>query len=191
MPDRQGGWTFRITHFFSRPNFWKRFFRLALRCAAGVLALTAGFVFLVWAGFFGKLPSREDLRDIQNPVASEVYSADSVLLGRYYQQDRSPVDASEIPKSLKNALIATEDIRFFEHDGIDYRSLFRVLIKSLLLQDEGSGGGSTITQQLAKNLYPRKSYMMLSLPINKVREFLIAKRIENVYSKDEILVLYL
>jgi penicillin-binding protein 1A len=191
MPDRSGGWTLRIRRFFSRPNFWKRFLRLSLWCVAGFLTIITGFVFLVWIGLFGKLPSKKDLKNIRNPIASEVYSADSVLLGRYYQQDRSPVDGSEIPKSLKDALIATEDVRFFEHDGIDYRSLFRVLVKSLLLQDEGSGGGSTITQQLAKNLYPRKSYAMFSLPINKVREFLIAKRIENVYSKDEILVLYL
>jgi penicillin-binding protein 1A len=158
---------------------------------AGLFAFITGFVLLVWMGFFGKIPDKKDLKDIQNPIASEVYSADSVLLGRYYQQDRSPVDAKDIPESLKNALIATEDVRFYEHDGIDYRSLLRVLFKSLLLQDEGSGGGSTITQQLAKNLYPRKSYAMMSLPINKVREFLIAKRIENVYSKDEIIVLYL
>lgn len=191
MPDRSGGWTLRIREFFNKPNFWKRFFKLALWCVAGFLALIAGFVFVVWIGVFGKLPSKEDLKDIKNPIASEVYSADSVLLGRYYQQDRSPVSGSEIPQSLKDALIATEDVRFFEHDGIDYRSLFRVLLKSVLLQDEGSGGGSTITQQLAKNLYPRKSYATFSLPVNKVREFLIAKRIENVYSKDEIIVLYL
>jgi penicillin-binding protein 1A len=191
MPNRSEGWALRIRHFFTRPNFWKRFFKLALRCMVGIFALAAGFVVLVWIGVFGKLPSKADLKDIKNPIASEVYSADSVLLGRYYQQDRSPVDAGEIPKSLKHALIATEDVRFFDHDGIDYRSLARVLFKSVLLQDDGSGGGSTITQQLAKNLYPRKSYAMFSLPINKVREFLIAKRIENVYSKDEILVLYL
>lgn len=191
MPDESRGWTLRVREFFSRPNFWKRFFRLSAWCAAGVFAFITLFVLLVWIGLFGKIPNKKDLKDIQNPIASEVYSADSVLLGRYYQQDRSPVDAKDIPESLKNALIATEDIRFYEHDGIDYRSLFRVLFKSLLLQDEGSGGGSTITQQLAKNLYPRKSYVMMSLPINKVREFLIAKRIENVYSKDEIIVLYL
>ncbi len=184
-------WNVRVRDFFRRPHLLKRVFKLTGWCIAGILSLMALFVLLVWMGFFGKIPSREDLRDIKNPIASEVYSADSVLLGRYYQQERSPVDANEVPETLKNALIATEDVRFYKHDGIDYRSLFRVLIKSLLLQDEGSGGGSTITQQLAKNLYPRKSYWLASLPINKVREFLIAKRIENVYTKDEILVLYL
>lgn len=191
MPDKSEGWTIRVRGFFSRPNFWKRFLKLTAWCATGVLAFVGVFVLLVWMGLFGKIPDRSDLKNIQNPIASEVYSADSVLLGRYYQQDRSPVDAKDIPKSLKDALIATEDVRFYEHEGIDYRSLVRVLFKSLLLQDEGSGGGSTITQQLAKNLYPRKSYLMMSLPINKVREFLIASRIENVYTKDEIIVLYL
>jgi penicillin-binding protein 1A len=191
MPDRSRGWTLWVREFFIKPHFWKRFLKLAAWCVATIFAIITGFVFLVWLGFFGKIPGKKDLKEIQNPIASEVYSADSVLLGRYYQQDRSPVEANEIPKSLKQALIATEDVRFYDHDGIDYRSLFRVLFKSVLLQDEGSGGGSTITQQLAKNLFPRKSYWMISLPVNKVREFLIAKRIENVYSKDEILVLYL
>jgi penicillin-binding protein 1A len=114
-----------------------------------------------------------------------------VLLGRYYFQDRSPVSASEIPKSLKEALVATEDVRFYEHDGVDVKSLIRVLVKSILLQDEGSGGGSTLTQQLAKNLYPRKSYVFLSLPVNKIREIIIARKLEKVYSKDDIIVLYL
>lgn len=191
MPDKVKEWATRVRDFFSRPNFWSRFFRLAAGCAAALFAFVATFVLLVWMGVFGKIPGKKDLKEIQNPIASEVYSADSVLLGRYYHQDRTPVEAKDVPQTLKNALIATEDVRFYEHDGIDYRSLFRVLFKSVLLQDEGSGGGSTITQQLAKNLFPRKSYLLMSLPINKVREFLIARRIENVYTKDEILVLYL
>ena len=168
----------------------------SLLAATGVLFLlmfTAAvfFVFLVWSGAFGPLPDKAHLKKIHHPIGSEVYSADSVLLGRYYLQDRTPVAAEDIPDNLKNALVATEDIRFYQHRGVDVKSLLRVAVKTLLLQREASGGGSTLTQQLAKNLYPRRSYAMLSLPINKVREMLIASRLEEVYSKDEILVLYL
>jgi penicillin-binding protein 1A len=148
-------------------------------------------VLLVWAGLFGAVPDKDELKDIRHPLASEVYSADSVLLGRYYLQERSPVELHELPESLKKALIATEDVRFYEHNGVDVKSLFRVMVKTILLQDEGSGGGSTLTQQLAKNLYPRRSYGILSMPVNKIREIIIARRLEKVYSKDEIILLYL
>lgn len=156
-----------------------------------VISGAAFFVMLVWLGIFGPLPDKQDLQDINNPIASEVYSADSVLLGRYYIEERSYLKPNDIPASLKKILIATEDARFYEHDGVDYRSLGRVLVKTLLLQNESAGGGSTLTQQLAKNLFPRKSYGFLSMPVNKVREFIVAKRLEDLYSKDEILVMYL
>lgn len=146
---------------------------------------------MVWSGLTGRLPDREELRKVQNPVASEVYSADSVLLGRYFIQERSDVGFQEIPKHVLSALQATEDIRFYDHGGIDVKSFMRVLVKSILLQDESSGGGSTITQQLAKNLYPRRNYWLFSVAINKTREMIIAARLEDVYSKDEILTLYL
>ena len=92
---------------------------------------------------------------------------------------------------LRTALIATEDVRFYEHKGIDLRSLFRVFFKTLLLRKEGSGGGSTLTQQLAKNLYPRSDYGILSMPVNKVKEMITARRMERAYTKDEILEMYL
>jgi penicillin-binding protein 1A len=148
-------------------------------------------VIMVWLGAFGKLPDKNDLKNIHHPVASEVFSADSVLLGRYFIQERSFVKPAEVPQSLRDALVATEDVRFYDHHGIDIKSLGRVLVKTLLMQKESSGGGSTLTQQLAKNLYPRQNYRFLSLPINKIREFLTAWRLENVYSKEEILTLYL
>jgi penicillin-binding protein 1A len=162
-----------------------KWFLYVLAASMGLILL---LVTLVWLGVFGKLPDKDQLKKIQHPIASEIYSADSVLLGRYYLQDRSPVDEKEIPKTLKDALIATEDVRFYKHSGVDVKSLFRVLIKSILLQDEGSGGGSTLTQQLAKNLYPRRHYAMLSMPINKIKEFIVASRLEDTYSKDEILI---
>ncbi len=98
----------------------------------------------------GPLPGSDELRQVENPVASEVYSADSVLLGRYFVQERSDVSYNQLPDGLIRALIATEDTRFYRHNGVDTKSFFRVLVKSVLLQQESSGGGSTITQQLAK-----------------------------------------
>lgn len=157
----------------------------------------AGFTFilslflLTWSGMLGSLPDKIDLGEVKNPVASEVYSADSVLLGRYFIQERSDISFSDLPAHTVNALLATEDVRFYEHHGIDYRSLGRVLVKSLFLQDESSGGGSTLTQQLAKNLYPRKKYLFFSLVINKMRELIIATRLENAYNKEELITLYL
>jgi penicillin-binding protein 1A len=165
--------------------------RILFVSLAGFFACVLFFILLVWIGIFGRIPSKKELLSIRHQQATEVYSADSVLLGRYYLQDRSMVPATDIPQSLKQALIATEDVRFYQHHGVDTRSLIRVLIKGIILQRESAGGGSTLTQQLAKNLYPRRSYWMFSLPINKVREIIIARRLENVYTKDELLVLYL
>jgi penicillin-binding protein 1A len=169
--------------------------RKLLAGAAVVVLSIPAFTFLlfilVWTGLFGGLPDRKSLSEIRNPVASEVYSADSVLIGRYFIQERSNANYNDLPEHLIKALIATEDVRFYEHHGVDYRSLGRVLFKSILLQSESAGGGSTITQQLAKNLYPRKRYAVLSLPINKFREMIIAGRLERTFSKEEILQLYL
>lgn len=148
-------------------------------------------VLLVLSGALGRLPNKEILLAVQNPVATEVYSADSVLLGKYFIQERSDIRYEDIPRFLEDALIATEDVRFYQHHGVDRRSLLRVLVKSIFFQNESSGGGSTIAQQLAKNLYPRKNYWLLSLPINKIREVIVASRLEDVYDKQALLTLYL
>ncbi|MBK9017537.1 MAG: transglycosylase domain-containing protein [Saprospiraceae bacterium] len=97
------------------------------------------------------------MKTIDHNLASEVYSADGVLLGRYYFENRLPANLEEIPGCLKNALIAAEDTRFYEHHGIDYWALGRVLVKSILMQEDESGGGSTITQQLAKTFTLEKN----------------------------------
>lgn len=180
----------RVYSFF-RPFTVKKFFTLAVLFTGAVLSFVALLSILVWSGALGSLPNKEELAVVENPAASEVYSADSVLLGRYFIQERSTIDFSEIPKHVADAATATEDVRFYDHHGIDTRSIGRVLVKSLLLQRESSGGGSTITQQLAKNLYPRKNYWFFSLFINKMREMIIASRLENVYDKQAILTLYL
>jgi len=145
------------------------------------------FLLIVWI----ETPGGKTLRNIRNQLPSEIYSVDSVLLGRYYIQDRTEVAYKDIAPVAIQALLATEDIRFYQHGGIDYESLGRVLIRSIMMRDESSGGGSTLTQQLAKNLYPRKRYWVLSILLNKMREMTTAVRIENLYSKDEILAMYL
>lgn len=170
-------------------------FKVSLKVAlyaAAVVALVNGLlILLVLMGAFGKLPGKESLQGIRNPVASEVYSADGVLMGKYYIQNRQYMDPGQITDSLRHALVATEDVRFYTHHGVDARSLARVLFKTLLMGKESSGGGSTLTQQLAKNLYPRHDHGLLSMPVNKVREMAIARRIEKLYTKEEILALYL
>ncbi len=148
------------------------------------------FYYAVAWGSFGKIPDRESIQSYQNDTASEVYSVDSVLIGKYFLQERTNVAFEDLPNHLIEALIATEDVRFYQHQGVDYRSLFRVAIKSLLLQDQSSGGGSTITQQLAKNIFPREGTGSFNLAINKVKEMIVARRIEEVYTKSEILALY-
>ncbi|MBL7870458.1 MAG: transglycosylase domain-containing protein [Cyclobacteriaceae bacterium] len=157
----------------------------------GILTFLIVLFLFTWLGIFGSLPDKQELIDIKNPTASEVYSADSVLLGRYFFQERSNVSFNDFPSHVIDELVATEDVRFYNHDGIDFRSLGRVVIKSILLQNKAAGGGSTITQQLAKNLFPRKSYWFFELLINKMRELIIASRLEKVYNKDSILTLYL
>lgn len=148
------------------------------------------FLAIVHMGVFGQLPHKSELKEVNNYTASEVYSTDNYLLGRYYVENRTNAAFEDLPDFLLNALIATEDARFYSHHGVDTRSTFRVIFKSILLNKD-TGGGSTLTQQLAKNLYPRKNIGILSMPAAKVREIVIARRLEKVYTKSEILQLYL
>lgn len=156
-------------------------------------SLIVGFLSTVFIGGFGPLPPPIDLQDIRNHLATEVYAADSSLLGRYYFENRSYVPYEQISPHFIHALIATEDARFFRHNGVDIRSWGRVFIKSIVLGQRSSGGGSTISQQLAKNLYPRENFgkTIPTLIINKCKEIIIARRLERLYSKEDILELYL
>lgn len=140
---------------------------------------------------FGEVPNMQQLRSIQQHEASEVYSMDKVLLGRYFTTNRTTVEFRDINPVMLDALVAVEDKRFYKHNGVDLKSYFRVIVKSILLQNSNTGGGSTITQQIAKNLYNRENYGLLTMPVNKIREIIIAQRLEDIYSKDEILALYL
>ncbi len=160
-----------------------------------ITAFSAAFLVVllfltVYIGVFGVLPNKTTLLAIHNEQASLVYSSDSVLIGKYFAKNRTNIGWNDIPDNLVHALVATEDKRFFSHKGYDIRSYFRVLVKSILL-GEDRGGGSTLTQQLAKNLYGRSNYGFLSLPINKIKEVIVASRLEDVYSKKELLLLYL
>ena len=153
----------------------------------GILLFVTSVYFEVW----GALPSKKELSNFEYQRASEVYTADSVLIGKYYLFDRQPVTYEDFPKHLLNALVSIEDERFYVHSGIDYPSLLRVFFKTILMQDQSSGGGSTLTQQLAKNLYPRRERNKTNLAVDKVKEMIIASRLEAIFSKDEILTQYL
>lgn len=163
---------------------------LASFVAVGIL-LTGLLFLLVFTGTFGLIPGKDALASIRNEEASLVYSSDHKIIGKYFAENRTNITWDEVPASLVNALIATEDKRFYTHHGIDTKSYFRVFIKSILLGDSSGGGGSTLTQQLAKNLYGRSDFGFLSVPVNKIKELFIAARLEAIYSKDELILLYL
>ncbi|MEN8118402.1 MAG: transglycosylase domain-containing protein [Bacteroidota bacterium] len=165
--------------------------RVAGKAAIVLFLLGCLFFIMVFLGILGPVPSKKQLHQINNPVASEVFSADGKILGRYYVENRSNVSFDEISENVINALIATEDARFYEHRGVDEIALARVFVKSIILRNDNSGGGSTISQQIAKNLFPRVDYGPFSMPVNKLREAIIAYRLERIYSKQEILALYL
>src|SRR5690625_3935652 len=154
------------------------------------IAAPALFITLILTGFFGPVPSTDELALVRNYNASHIYSADGKRMGTYYLQNRTEVDAEQVNPVMTDALLAIEDIRFYEHNGIDYRALFRVFFKTLLLNQD-AGGGSTITQQLAKNLYPRQKHGPLHLVADKIREMIIANRLEKINSKEDILQMYL
>lgn len=163
--------------------FWLGMLGLSL-C---VLLLFAG---ISW-GMFGKLPDIQQLENPQTYLASEIFTEDSVLLGKYYYENRSNVSYEEISPNLINALVATEDSRFHNHSGIDFRGLGRVFVKTVILR-QGAGGGSTITQQLAKNLFTeRRASSLWERTKQKLKEWVIALRLEKRYTKQEIITMYL
>lgn len=143
----------------------------------------------VRGGLFGRLPTLQQLSAIRNEQATLVLSREGAVIGKFFDRDRTNVTYEDLPLHLVQALIATEDRRFLEHEGVDLRSYLRVLAGILI--GGRMGGGSTISQQVVKNLYGRGQYGPLTLPVNKMREAIIARRLEQVYSKEEIIILYL
>ncbi len=148
-------------------------------------------VFGIKSGILMEMPTKEQLAGIRNAEASELISGDGKTIGRFYLQNRTEVAYSDIAPGIIDALIATEDARFYEHHGVDFKSFPRVVFRTILMGDRSGGGGSTITQQLAKNLYGRQDFNRLTVMMVKIREMLIAVDLEKLYSKKEIITMYL
>ncbi|MBR1644275.1 MAG: penicillin-binding protein [Bacteroidales bacterium] len=161
---------------------WKAF--IGLWCAVLLL------FFCLSMGWIGFMPSFEQLENPKSNQATEVLSDDGQILGFIGIENRSNVTFDEISPNLINALVATEDVRFYKHSGIDSRSLFRVLFKTLIGRHSNSGGGSTVTQQLAKNLFPREHPHGIGMVLSKFKEWIVAVKLEHNYSKEEILAMY-
>jgi len=161
---------------------------IAYASLIGLVLILFTFISL---GALGFMPTFEELENPRSNLASEIYSSDQVLLGKYYIENRSNVHFEELSPNVVNALIATEDARFTDHSGIDVRSLFRVVL-GVFTRDRGAGGGSTITQQLAKNLFPRESDQSIAkVVITKFKEWITAVKLEHNYTKQEIIAMYL
>lgn len=172
-------------------KYWKFFVIFWSVLLVGIIGVFV-FFWLISAGKLGFMPTFEELENPNNRFASEVYFADGPIMNRYFEKEnRKYIEYREIPQSVIDALIATEDVRFYDHSGIDVRGLFRVA-KGLLTANTSAGGGSTISQQLAKMLFPRESDLnVFELVIRKFREWVIAVRLEKSYTKEEILTMYL
>jgi penicillin-binding protein 1A len=175
--------------FLKNPLF-KKYLKYFVIAISSLMLLSLLFFFAVYIGIFGSLPNKKELAATSNQEATQVISSDSIIIGKYFSQNRTNITWNQVPDHLKNALIATEDKRFFTHNGYDVQSYFRVFFKSILMGDN-KGGGSTLTQQLVKNLYGRHNFSILSMPVNKVKEIIIAARIESQFTKEELLLLYL
>ena len=178
-----------------RARRFTRWFWTILCIPAGALVL---LVILTAAGAFGRLPSFEELENPKSNLATEIYAADGELIGSFYVQNRSYVDYEDLSPALVAALVATEDARYYTHSGIDFISLSRVAVKTLALGRRNQGGGSTITQQLAKNLFPRDTTTYRNplvrggrMVVTKLKEWVTAVKLEYNYTKEEIVAMYL
>ena len=158
--------------------FWKYFFY-------GLGGIALFFLFASW-GLLGSMPSFEDLENPDSNLATEIISADGVVIGKYFEKNRSQLKYSDLPKNLVQALVATEDARFYDHSGIDGRGTLRAI-----LSFGTSGGASTLTQQLAKQLFHGEGSKFLPFRIiQKAKEWIIAIRLERQYTKSEIIAMY-
>ena len=150
------------------------------------------FLLLLLVGLFAKIPSFEELEHPENKLATQVIAENGEVLATFHIENRTYVSYDELSPHLVNAAVATEDARFYNHSGIDMKGLARVLIKTLLMRDSSQGGGSTITQQLAKTLYPRRpNANKLQMVGIKLKEWITAVKIERNYTKEEIVDMYL
>ncbi len=181
----------------ARPRRPKRLALIIWSIIAAPFVTVGVLILLIIAGAFGELPTFEDLENPKSNIATELISSDSKVLGTYFVENRSYTDYTELSPNLVAALIATEDARYHSHSGIDFIGLSRVAFKTLLLFQSNQGGGSTISQQLAKNLYPRDTEQrstigkIFNLVISKLKEWVTATMLEHNYTKDEIVAMYL
>ena len=151
------------------------------------------FFVCVWNGWVGYMPDMDELQNPINKFASQVYSADGKMIGTWNlnKANRVAVDYNNLSPHIVHALVATEDERFYEHSGIDFIALGRAIVKRGLMQQESAGGGSTITQQLAKQLYSEKAHNKLERLLQKPIEWVIAIKLESHFTKEEIVAMYL
>ncbi len=156
----------------------------------GTVSLILFFTLLA-NGTLGFMPTFEELENPKSNLATEIITADGVSIGKYFQENRSQIEYEQLSPYLVTALVATEDERFYSHPGIDMRGLGRVLFRTVLMQDQSSGGGSTITQQLAKLLFHDRAPNLWERSIQKLKEWIIAIKLERSYTKNEILTMYL
>ena len=157
-----------------------------------VLTVGIGFV-AINNGWIGYMPPIEELQNPINRFATQVYSADGKIMGtwNYNRENRVMVDYTQLSPSLVQALVATEDVRFYDHSGVDFIALGRAIVKRGLLGQKSAGGGSTITQQLAKQLYSETAHSVMERLLQKPIEWVIAVKLERNYTKDEIIAMYL
>ena len=158
-----------------------------------VVAFCLMFFIAVWNGWIGYMPDMDTLSNPIDKFATQVYSANGKLIGTWNEDNgnRVAVDYNSISPNLVHALVATEDERFYEHSGIDYIALGRAIIKRGILGHHEAGGGSTITQQLAKQLYSEKAHGTLERMLQKPIEWIIAIKLERYFTKEEIIAMYL
>ena len=177
----------------SKKNYITRLFWVLFSLPFGLIVLS-----LLFVSIFSDLPSFEELENPDSKLATQVIAEDGEILTTFHIENRSFVTFGELSENLVNAAVATEDVRFYNHSGIDFKSLGRVAFKTLLGGDSSQGGGSTITQQLAKTLYPREDvsskipgFSIVKMVWIKLKEWVTAIKLERSYTKDEIMNMYM
>ena len=183
--------------------FFKRIWILTIFSIISIFLFIASVNYNPY-NLFGNMPSLQDLEKPESELSSELYSSDNKLLGKYFRYNRSPIEFNDLSEKLITTLLVTEDIRYYDHSGIDLKGLVRAsygVFKNILTFGASGleGGGSTITQQLAKNLFKIRrenkgklsNVPFLGLVISKVKEWIVSIKLEEFYTKKEILAMYL
>lgn len=181
-----------LQSFIDKPNMRRTFVHFLWGALIFIIGFTAVFFVAVWFGWIGYMPDMDELANPIDKYASQVYSSDGQLIGTWNldKANRVAVDYNNLSPHLVHALVATEDERFYEHSGIDFIALGRAVIKRGIMGQASAGGGSTITQQLAKQLYSEKAHNTLERLLQKPIEWVIAIKLERHFTKEEIIAMY-